>query len=245
MSRAPAPRLVWLGAAAILVIAAVVALAAIARGDFSDTDGRILGSLAAVLYTGGAVFAGLATVERGRTAVGWTVAVAAPICFFLLLPAIWTFLDESGDNNAWRWAWSAVLALLVGIMLATALLLARTDTAQLLALVTAAVAGVAAAASIAAIWTDGDGDGWLKAIGVLWILAVLAYALVPVVDRFTRTGQAPSERVLAVLGDVELVATTETTVTGPVGIDAKLATGERLLLRRQHTERQSTPGDPG
>ena len=63
MNLRPAPRVAWLGAAAILIVAALVALGAVVKGDFSDTDGRILGSLAAVLYAGGALFAGLATVD--------------------------------------------------------------------------------------------------------------------------------------------------------------------------------------
>jgi len=74
-----APRIAWLGAAAILVASALVALTAVLRGDFSDTDGRILGTLGAVLYTGGAVFAGLSVLERGHRVVGWAVATAAPI----------------------------------------------------------------------------------------------------------------------------------------------------------------------
>ena len=42
-------RIFWIGAAAILIAAALVAVAAIVRGDFSDTDGRILGTLGAAL----------------------------------------------------------------------------------------------------------------------------------------------------------------------------------------------------
>ena len=45
-------RVSWTGAAAILVVAALVALFAVVRGDFSDTDGRILGTLAAALLAG-------------------------------------------------------------------------------------------------------------------------------------------------------------------------------------------------
>jgi hypothetical protein len=239
VKRRPAPRIAWLGAAAILTVAALVALAAIARGDFSDTDGRILGSLAAVLYTGGALFAGLATVDRGRPRIGWSVTCGAPVCFVILLPAIWSTFDEGGDDDVWRWAWSAVLALLVGIMLATALLLARTDTAQRLALASGAASGTAAAISIAAIWTDDGGDGWIKTIAILWILAVLAYVLVPVADRFTRAGLSTEERVLAVLDGVELVATT---TPGSVGIDPTLAPGERLLLRHQRGIAEPRPG---
>jgi hypothetical protein len=57
-------RIFWMGAAAIVVAAALVALAAVVKGDFSDTDGRILVTLAALLYTGGAAICGLALVDR-------------------------------------------------------------------------------------------------------------------------------------------------------------------------------------
>ena len=69
MSRLRLARVFWIGAAAILVAAALVALAAVLRGDFSDNDGRILVTLGALLYTGGAALAGLALVERGPARV--------------------------------------------------------------------------------------------------------------------------------------------------------------------------------
>ena len=216
------------------MVAALVALAATVRGDFSDTDGRILGTLAAVLYTGGGLFAGLATVERGRRAIGWALAGGAPVCFLLLLPAIWTFLDESGDDDAWQWAWTAVLALLAALMLATAFLLARGGVAERLAVVTGGLAGLAAASSIAAIWADAtSGDGWIKVSAAAWILAVLAYVLVPVVGRVTASVRWQGQRVLATLDGVELVATM---AAGP-GFDPKLKPGERLLLRRTSHDR--------
>jgi len=228
----PAPRIAWLGAAAILVVAALVAVAAVVRGDFSDTDGRILGTLAAVLYTGGAAFAGLANFERGRRAVGLFLAAAAPVSFVLLLPAIWSVFDESGDDTVWRWAGSAAIVTLAGLMLGTALLLARTPAAELLAHATGALAGIASTLSIAGIWAEPNADGWVQLIAALWILAVLGYVLVPVVGRFGRAAAAelPTvERLLATLDGVELVATTSGTV------DPRLAPGERLLLRRRPT----------
>ena len=228
MRHRPAPRVVWLGAAAILVAAALVALAAIVRGDFSDTDGRILGTLAVVLYTGGALFAGLATVDRGRPTIGWSLAALAPICFVTLTAAIWDVGDRGGDD-AWRLGGSAALAVLAGIMLATALLLAHSDLAETLAFAVGIGAGLAAIVSIIAIWNPHEADGWIKMIAVLWILAVLAYVLVPVTDRFTRAGAPATERVLAVLDGVELVATTAAEGYGT--LDPRLAPGERLMLR--------------
>jgi hypothetical protein len=166
-------------------------------------------------------------LSEATAVVGWAVAAAAPVCFVLLLPAIWNVFEESADANIWRWAWTAVIVVLVGLMLATALLLARADGATVLAMVTGCLAGVAATLSIAAVWTDDDGDGWIQLIAALWILAVLAYVLVPVADRFARAAPGPSERVLASFGDVELVASRVGT------LDPQLAPGERLLLRRR------------
>jgi hypothetical protein len=150
MRHRPAPRVAWLGAAAILVAAALVALAAILRGDFSDTDGRILGSLAVVLYTGGALFAGLATVDRGARD-RLALAALAPVCFVTLTIAIWDVGDHGGDD-AWRLGGSAALAVLAGIMLATALLLAHSVVAETLAVAVGIGAGLAALVSIIAIW---------------------------------------------------------------------------------------------
>jgi hypothetical protein len=60
----PSTRTAWLTAAGILVLAAAVALLAIVRGSFSDTDGRILATLGLCLYSGGTAFAGLSIADR-------------------------------------------------------------------------------------------------------------------------------------------------------------------------------------
>jgi hypothetical protein len=58
-------RFLWIGAAAILVAAALVTVVAVLRGYFSENDGRILLTLAAVLYAGGMGLVGLGFAERG------------------------------------------------------------------------------------------------------------------------------------------------------------------------------------
>jgi hypothetical protein len=57
-------RTFWIGAAGILILAALVAMAAILRGDFGDTDAKILGTLFALLLAGATAVSGLALVER-------------------------------------------------------------------------------------------------------------------------------------------------------------------------------------
>jgi hypothetical protein len=170
------------------------------------------------------VFAGLATVDRGRDVIGWALSGGAVISFVVLLALTWDLFDT------WEWGASVAIALLAGIMLATALLLARTPAAKQLAFAAGVLSALAAGSTIAAIWADDGGDNGVKAITALWILGTLAYVLVPVVDRFGRAGARSVERVLAVAGDVELVATTQ---AGPEGLDPQLGPGERLLLRRR------------
>jgi hypothetical protein len=100
---------------------------------------------------------------------------------------------------------------------------------------------VAAAVSIAAIWRDNPGDTIGKTIAVLWILAGLAYLLVPVLQRFSAAGvPASAERVLAEIDGIELVATH----ASEGAIEAQLDPGERLLLRRRHGVRP-VGSDPG
>ena len=233
MSRGRLRRVFWIGAAAILVVAALVALAAVAQGNFSETDGRILMTLASLLYTGGAALAGLALVDRGvaRT-LGWLVAAAAPVCLAFVTWAIWSFEDEgAGNATADKLAWSSVLVLLACLLAATALLLARRQTLARLAVAAGVLSGVAAALSVIGIWATPHGNAFIKAVAAVWILAALCYFLVPVLQRFTAAGaEESSERVLAELDGVQLVASRRP-VDG-VAVEAPVS-GERLFLRRR------------
>ena len=68
-------------------------------------------------------------------------------------------------------------------------------------------------------------------MGTFWILGLLGWLLVPVLQRFTAAGESASGiRVLAALDGVELVASRD--ALEGVQIEAPAA-GERLVLRRQ------------
>jgi hypothetical protein len=222
-------RMFAIGAAAVLVAGALVALAAILRGDFSDTEGRILATLVALLFGGATLLSGLALVERDGSALGWaTIAVAIP-GFALCVYAIWSLYVDGGGDDPWQWGWTGALALLAALLASTAQLLARSPRSVVLAWVAGALAVAAAAASIIALWRESSADAGGKVIAVLWILGALAFFLVPVLQRFAASGRAvTSERVLAELDGVELVATHAR--DGAVRVD--LEPGERLLLRR-------------
>lgn len=220
-------RIFWIGAAAILVAAALVALVAVLRGDFTDTDGRILGTLAAGLLAGSTVVAGLALVERGIP-LGWVaIAVSGP-AFAAITYSIWAVVYD-GEGDTWRWGWAGILALIAALFAATSRQLARSPALVRLGWVAGVLAAVAAATSYVAIWRDDASDTLGRAIGVLWILAGLAYLLVPVLQRFTTAAAPPgSERVVAELDGIELVAT-----RSHDGLAVDLLPGERLVLRRR------------
>lgn len=233
MTRLRLRRIFWMGVAAVVVAAALVALAAIVTGDFSDTDGHILLTLAALLYTGGAAICGLALVDHGPgRSLGQVVTSAAPVCLGFVVWAIWSFtFDGGGSETADKLAWSAVLVLLVGLIATTGLLLARRPELVRLSLVAGALALLAATVSVAGVWAEPDGTTFAKALAVLWILTGLAYFLVPILQRFSNVGaDEASVRVLAELEGVELVA-----ARGLIeGVRAEPhAPGEHLVLRRR------------
>jgi hypothetical protein len=213
----------WLGAAAALIVAALVAMTAVLRGDFSDLDARILGTLGAFVLAGGTLTSGLALVDRDDALLGRLAAVLAPVGLAFLLYAIWDVFEGSGDE--WRFGWTGILLLVALLVAVTARLFARSPGLRALAGVAGVTAAAASSISVYAVWNQ-ESDDLAQALVAVWILAGLFYLLVPILQRFRTTTLEAGGRVLATLGDVELVATTSS------GIDPQLAPGERLVLRR-------------
>lgn len=228
MTRNRLARIFWLGAAAVLVVAALVALSAVLGGDFSDTDGRILGTLAALLLAGGTFISGLVLVDRDRALLGRVAVVVAPIGLALLCYAIWDFAFDGGGDD-WRYGWLGALMLIATLVAVTARLLAESAALTPLAVVTGLLAGLAAAVSVYAIWGN-ESDAVGKALVVLWILTAVCYLLVPVLERFRGEPPDLEVRVLASLDDVQLVL-----MRSKNGLVVELAPGERLALRRRPT----------
>ena len=200
------------------------------EADFSETDGRILGTLAAALLAGSTLIAGLALVERGGRRLGMAaVAVSVP-AFALLVYSIWDFVFDGGGDS-WRWGWAGALALLAALIAVTARLLARTPTIERL--------GMPPPASwrrrLRPCRSPRSGERTLatllgKTLAALWILTGLAYFLVPVLQRFSAAGvPASAERVLGEVDGIELVATHSREGT----IEPRLEPGERLALTRR------------
>jgi hypothetical protein len=85
--------------------------------------------------------------------------------------------------------------------------------------------------SSAGLWQEDSSDGTWQAAGSFWIVGVMGWLLLPVVQRFTAAALPPGEaRVLGTLDGVELVAS-RASIQG-IRVDPP-APGERLTLRRR------------
>ena len=218
-------RIFWIGAAAVVVLAALIGISALLRSDFTETNGQILLTMLALLASSGTAVAGLTVAERGHVTFGWAAVAVATVSFFFVATATWTSFDDETLNKI---AGTAALALVATLLGTTQLVLHRgehdwavlvTWTALLLALVTTSVG----------VWEENAGDGLWKTAGSCWIVGVMGWVLLPVLQRFTAAATGATElRVLAALDDVELVAT-----RSGQGLDLSLRPGERLLLRHR------------
>jgi hypothetical protein len=229
-------RLFWRGAAALLVVAALVALSALLGGDFDETDGEILATLGVVLLAGGVFLAGLGLRDQQKAGpVAIAILVAAPLCSLALLVDIWRGFE--GDDTG-RWAGTALMVLVACGVLGSNLLTYRNPALAWLMWGEAVALTGALASTLWLIWIHDPGDGSAKLAAACWILAVLGWVLVPVLQRSTASApdQRGAERVLATLADVDLVVTLHPQQGDLVvrGV-SQLYPGEQVALRRRQT----------
>ena len=199
-------RFFWIGAAGLLGLAALISIGAILRGEFTETDGKILGTLGAAFLAGSSSLAGLALIERRELVpLGWAVAAVGAVGFAVLTWQVWTEFDSE------KWSLDTVTVVVAALMLATARLLHRRP--EWLYWTSAALTVLTAATYVWAIHTEPQGDNWGKALGTIGILTVLAWFLVPVLGRIS---SGSSERVVG---------------RGPGRVEVELAEGETLVVR--------------
>jgi hypothetical protein len=205
-------RLFWIGTAALLGVAALIGIVALVRGEVTDTDGKILGTLAITLGAGAVCLAGLALVDRRHfLALGWGAVAVGLAGYAVIVREIWSDLD--GDEVFL----TALLLLGVFLLATTARLLLRRASLEPLYLAHLVLLTFAAAATVWLIWDDDAGsDAGAKVLGVVWILTALSWFLVPVLGRTGSRPGAASERVVG---------------TGPGRFEIELAEGERLVVR--------------
>ncbi len=184
MRRAELLRLFWIGAATILVVAALVALFAVVNGRFDSTDAKILGALGTLLLAGAVATVGASLREAGRAPVlGLTLVVGAPVLGLIAVAAIWNEFDDSGLSRA---AGSSYVLLATGLLIGTArVLVGDRDTLLTLFWVNCSLAVIGASMSVVAIMAADATAGYGKTLAAVWILAVLAYLLIPVGRRLS------------------------------------------------------------
>ena len=128
------------------------------------------------------------STEAVRASLAGSSPALARLGFAVMLWAIWSFVFEGENEPASKLGWSSVLVLLAALVSSTALLLARREALVRLAWGAGALAGSAAIISIAGIWAEPEADAFVKVVAILWILAALAYFLVPILQRMTSAG---------------------------------------------------------
>src|SRR5262249_21495197 len=188
-------RIFLLGAATIVSIAALVAIAAIVNGDFGDTEGKIFATLATAFVAGSTAIVGIACLERGVSRPFAVLGVLlATFGFLLWADQIW---DQHDSGGYWK---------LLGLLLAWALatpagtttrLMTRSQRVERTLFRATAAAAVGAGLTVSTMILRENGDGW-QLFAVLLVLALLGEALTPIVERYSAatSDQAPRERVL-------------------------------------------------
>jgi hypothetical protein len=216
-------RIFWIGAAGALVLAALIGISSLLRSDFSDTDWKILLTLLAVIVSAGTAVAGLTVAERGHVGVCWAAVAVAGVAFFLIATATWNEFDNETLGKLAATAAFGLVATLLGV---TQLVLHRGRHAWVLVISWLALV-LAFLASTSALWSENSDETW-KVAASCWIVGVVGWLNLPVLQRFSAAAASSGERLVAELDGVEIVATRSGT-----GLTIDLAPGERLVLRRR------------
>jgi hypothetical protein len=174
-------RVIWGAASAVVAAAALVAIVAIVTGDFDEGDGKILATLGLVLLGGLTLLTGLAVVERGvGRPFGWAVAAFAPVFFLIETTWIWRGFE---DDTLGTWAATAFVLVPVALVAATSRLLLRNPRLLPIFAFECVALVLAGGLTIWAIWSEDTGDAAAQLIAVLWVLAALGWAVVPLLQR--------------------------------------------------------------
>jgi hypothetical protein len=226
-------RIFLLGAATLVSVAALVAIAAIVDGDFGDTEGKIFATLATAFVAGSTAIAGIACLERSVSRpFGWLGIVLAAGGFLLWTDQIW---QEHDSDRYWKLLGLILIWTLVVLVVTTARLMTRAPQLLRTLYPATAVAAVAAGLTVSAMVVRENGDGW-QLFAVLLILALLGETLTPIVQRFMTapSGGAPTERILGEIGGALVVAVNGRRGERSIRLgdrEIPLADDERIVIR--------------
>jgi hypothetical protein len=168
-----------------LCVAAAVASLALLRGDFSDTDEKVIATSTLFALTSSMAAAGIGVRERWRALASLTTATAA-LTFAIVAFGLWVEVDS---EVFWRAAGSLAILALECAHVAFILsrlragdprrVVAATRTAAVLAV----VSGAMGVAPLAGLLPDGDMTLYAETLGVVLIGQLLGTALAPLLRR--------------------------------------------------------------
>jgi hypothetical protein len=225
----PLRRIFLLGAAGLVSIAALVAIATVLAGSFGETEGKIFATLATTFVAGSLTLSGLACLaDRRSSALGLAGVLLACGGFVVWTAQIWGGFDS---DAYWKvvgllttWALAVLIATTTRLM---------TSSPRLLRSLYLGTAGAAAGAALVAsvMLLRENGDGW-QLFAVLLILALLGEALTPILERYAASDGVPVERLLGVVAGAEVVAVRGKRDAVRVGDHLEpLRTGECVVVR--------------
>jgi hypothetical protein len=215
------------GAAALAGVAALLAIGAVLRGDFSSTDGKIFATIATAFVGGSGLMAGIACLAHGSRWLGRAGIALAAGGFLLWVEQIWAGHDS---DTYWKLLGLVLVWTLFALVGTTsALMTTRRRRLHLATLGCAAAAGLVVSVMI----LRENGDGW-QLFAVLLILTLLGEILTPILERTAAAGELPVERELGTLDGVSVVAVRRPgrRVVRIGDHEAPLAADESVLVRR-------------
>lgn len=183
-------RLVLLGVAGLLCVAAALAIGILLFGDFGATEGRILATTA--LLSGFGLLALPAAILQDRRrlpALAALVALLATVGAALTITSVWI---EGGPDWLGKSIGSEGVWLVASVQVASLVLRLRRSDPRLLRWLFVASCGVAVVVGAfftVIIWSEIDSEAFGRAIGALVVLDALLVALQPIMARTRPAGR--------------------------------------------------------
>jgi hypothetical protein len=183
-----------------LCVAAIVASIALLRGEFSDTDWKVIATSTLFALASSMAAAGIAVRERLETLAALTVGTVV-VAFVLVTVGMWAEID---GETFWRATACVSIVALESAHIAFVLSRLRASDPPGVATVTRAAVGLAAisgamgVAPLAGLLPDdGDFTAYGEILGVVLVGQLLCTALAPLLRRLQATAERPAIEVPA------------------------------------------------
>jgi hypothetical protein len=185
---------------AALCVAAVVASIALLRGEFSDTDWKVIATSTLFALASSMAAAGIAVRERAALLGAVTIG-AVILAFALVTVGIWAEID---GETFWRFTACVSIVALESAHIAFVLSRLRASDPPAVATVTRAAVGLAAISGAMGVTPlaglvpdDGDFTVYGEILGVVLVGQLLCTALAPLLRRLRAGDERPAVEVPA------------------------------------------------